>query len=267
MNKKTDLRKYKLTWTFHRNSCRWAHNAMSSSGQDEVPEPGLEDSLKRFINLPELIEVDESFASLIEKRCSCRDFSSDMIDLKQLSTLLHYSYGVIGTDHWGASEFLERPIPSGGGMYPMELYVLSRGVNELNDGVYHYVPLLNGLEEIRELRIPDPLISYLFMGQYPVLKASVIILISAVTDRTMKKYGDRGYRYLLIEAGHIAQNLNLAAVGLDLQSLNLGGFFDDEIGALCEFQSNKQITLYAIAVGKGVSKSKHRLRFSEDPSK
>jgi SagB-type dehydrogenase family enzyme len=183
--------------------------------------------------------------------------------LDALATALHYGYGIIGNDHWGTAEFLERTVPSGGGMYPLELYVMTRNVDGLENGIYHYVPLLHGVEQVRSVTIPDSLLRYLFMGQYPVLKAAAIFVISAAPDRSMNKYGDRGYRYILFEAGHVAQNLNLASTALGLGTLNLGGFFDDEIGRMCGAAHNDEFPLYAVALGVGVSSSKHRLRFSE----
>lgn len=253
-----------LSWTFHRNTSRWAHNAMESQDTDDIPEPGSEHPLRDYIDLPEPTKIGETLENLVQRRCSCRDFSDDMISLGELSTVLSYGYGVLGEDRWGGAEFLERPVPSGGGMYPLELSVLSRNVNGLADGVYHYVPLLNALECVRDVRIPDPLLRYLFMGQYPVLKASAIILISAVPGRSMKKYSDRGYRYILLEAGHVAQNINLTCPGVGIDSLNLGGFFDDEIANLFGFDRDTEVPVYAVCLGKGADSSKHALRFSED---
>ncbi|MEM6465753.1 MAG: SagB/ThcOx family dehydrogenase [Pseudomonadota bacterium] len=257
------LAEHTLSWEFHRNTCRWAHNAQESSGADDVPEPGEEYPHLPFTQLPAPTALTTSFDDLIAQRCSCRDFSDASISLAGLGTLLHSGYGVLGTDHWGTAEFLERPVPSGGGMYPLELYALTRRVDGLENGVYHYAPLSHGLEQVRAVTLPDPFIRYLFMGQYPVLTAAAILVISAVPRRSMKKYGDRGYRYMMFEAGHVAQNINLSACALGLSSLNLGGFFDDELNQLCGGTRDETLPLYAIAIGEGVSSSKHRLRFSE----
>lgn len=261
--KDKDFRSFPIAWTFHQNTNRWAHNAMTSSDQDETPEPGKENPELPFTELPEPRRISTGFHDLLDLRCSCRDFARSAIPLGDLGALLHYAMGVWGRDYWGATEFLERSIPSGGGMYPLELYVLVRSAEGLAAGVYHYVPLLQGVECVREVQIPKPLLSYLFMGQYPVTCAAAVIIIAADVRRCMKKYDDRGYRYMLLEAGHAAQNLNLAAVGLDLQSLNLGGFLDDELAQLCGLDRDREIVLYAVAIGRGASTSKHALRFSD----
>lgn len=252
-----------LAWRFHRNTARWAHNAATSDGRDDIPEPGLEHPDRPFSPLPEPAPIGITLAEALAGRCSCRDFADHPVETGALGELLHHGYGVLGRDHWRAAEFLERPVPSGGGMYPLELHVIARNISGLADGIYHYVPLLHGLERAREVRVPDTLLRYLFMGQYPVMIAPLIVVISSVPGRSMKKYADRGYRYILMEAGHVAQNLNLAAIGLGLQSLNLGGFFDDELGRLCGMDEGEEFPLYAVAVGHGASRSKHQLRFSE----
>lgn len=263
LSAKTRFANHPLSWTFHRNTCRWAHNAQDSSSGNDVPEPGLENPELPYFALPKAAALNTGFDTLIQRRCSCRDFSEHAVALSDLGTVLYYGYGVLGNDHWGTAEFLERPVPSGGGMYPLELHTITRRVDGLDNGIYHYVPLHHGLEQVRSVTLPDPLMRYLFMGQYPVIMAAAIIVISAVPARSMKKYGDRGYRYMLYEAGHVAQNLNLAASALGLETLNLGGFFDDEINRLCGGTRDEQLPLYAIAIGFGVSSSKHRLRFSE----
>jgi SagB-type dehydrogenase family enzyme len=149
----------------------------------------------------------------------------------------------------GDMEMLERPVPSGGGMYPLELYVIALNVSALTNGIYHYAPIGSGLELRCEVTVPAPLLSYLFMGQTLVTESAFICVITAEFSRLMRKYGDRGYRYVLIEAGHVAQNVNLVATSLGLGSCNLGGFFDRELGQLLQLDLDEEFPLYGVAVG------------------
>ena len=87
------------------------------------------------------------------------------------------------------------------------------------------------------------------MGQPWVSAAAVVMIISAVTVRSLSKYGDRGYRYLLFEAGHVSQNIDLVATALGLGAINLGGFYDDELAALLRLQPEFEVPLYATALG------------------
>ena len=90
----------------------------------------------------------------------------------------------------------------------------------------------------------------MFLGQPYLVNAAAIVLITAVVQRSLWKYEDRGYRYILLEAGHAAQNLNLCAEGLGLASLNLGGFFDEDVMALLKLDQDREIVLYGVALGK-----------------
>jgi SagB-type dehydrogenase family enzyme len=104
-------------------------------------------------------------------------------------------------------EFCERPVPSGGGLYPLELSVLVQRIEGLGAGVYHYVPLGHRLELVRGDALPSMLTAELFLGQPYLIDAAAVIAISAVIERSFWKYEDRGYRYALLEAGHVAQNV------------------------------------------------------------
>lgn len=92
-------------------------------------------------------------------------------------------------------------MPSGGGLYPLELYLLARRAEGVEPGVYHYAAVAHGLEQLREVLVPRPLSDYLFMGQHYATDAAAVVVIAAEVEHTLVKYGDRGYRYVLFEAG------------------------------------------------------------------
>ena len=98
---------------------------------------------------------------------------------------------MLGTiDLWG--EFCERPVPSGGGLYPLELYVLTQRVDELFGGAYHYVPLTHTLEVVRPDPLPSLLTAEMFLGQPYLSAAAAVIVLTAVVERSLWKYEDRG---------------------------------------------------------------------------
>jgi len=78
----------------------------------------------------------------------------------------------------------------------------------------------------------------------------VVLIMAAVVERSMHKYGERGYRYILLEAGHSAQNMCLASIALELGALPIGGFFDGYVSDLFQLDSEKEALLYALAVGE-----------------
>ncbi len=134
-----------------------------------------------------------------------------------------------------------------------------RAVDGLDPGVYHYVPAAHGLELVRAVELPPAFLAYLFMGQPWVADAAVVAVISFVGARSLTKYGDRGYRYALLEAGHTMQNLNLAVAALGLGAVNLGGFYDDELAVLCGIDIEQEIPLYCCALGRPVADPSDRM--------
>lgn len=220
---------------------------------DDSPEPGREIAGARFVALPQPGPVTAGLSEAIARRCSVRDFASEPLDLASLSTLLHWAAGRLEPVPLGAMELLRRPAPSAGGMYALEAYVIARNVAAVAPGIYHYQPAGHGLEEVRGVVPPRALSDYLFMGQPYATAAPVTIVLTAVFNRSLKKYRERGYRYLLIEAGHVGQNLMLCAAGLGLGTCGLGGFFDVELAQLLKLDVARELPLYAIACGAPAS--------------
>lgn len=238
-----------VAWTFHNNTVRWPHNTLQPAD-----EPCEQPSFKEYLRspthaLPLSAPAPMPLAEAIATRLSCRRFSSDPVKVAELSALLKAAYGVQGVVSIGAAEHHERPVPSGGGLYPLEIYLLARRVESVASGVYHYAALSHILEEVRVLPLPDALVSQLFMGQTYLENAAAIFVITAVFERSLFKYGDRGYRYILFEAGHVAQNINLTAITLGLGSFNLGGFFDVYLAELLGLDLEEEAPIYGVALG------------------
>ncbi len=243
---------YPLAWMFHRGTSRWPFNMHGLNAPTHETPMFKEDVEAATVELEAPTLPRATLDSVLRRRSSCRRFASEPIERSELGTLLHSAYGVLDTvDLWG--EFCERPVPSGGGLYPLEFYVLSQRVGGLEGGVYHYVPLGHRLEVVRPDPLPRHLTAEMFLGQPYLVNASAIVLITAVVHRSLWKYEDRGYRYILLEAGHAAQNLNLCAEGVGLASLNLGGFFDQDVMALLKLDPEREIVLYGVALGRATS--------------
>lgn len=190
--------------------------------------------------------VLDDLIKLIHTRRSERAFTNKPITQKKLSYLLYSSAGLIHLD--GNYDNTRRPYPSAGARYPLEIYPIILNVAGLNKGLYHY----NVRDNVLELLLKENLSSWIsqaFGGQDWLLKSSVIFIITGVLDRSRIKYGDRGYRFTLIEAGHLGQNVCLFATKLGLGTCALGGYVDSEIDKLLDLHLTKEFTLYAIAIG------------------
>jgi SagB-type dehydrogenase family enzyme len=236
-----------LAWSFHRGTVRLPLS--TPEGPAPPPEPGREDPVAAWFPLPAGIPVPGALDDLVRDRVSCRAFSDRPIGIAELATLLWTGYGVTAGPDEQSVYLVDRAVPSAGGLYPLEVSLLARAVDGLPPGVYHYVPYAEGLEQVRGGAVPAALVGYLFMSQRWAAEAAAVLVLSAVCRRSLGKYGDRGYRYLLLEAGHVAQNVVLAASGLGLGAVNLGGFFDDELSDLLGIDAESEIVLYGMAVG------------------
>jgi SagB-type dehydrogenase family enzyme len=108
----------------------------------------------------------------------------------------------------------------------------------------------HALELLDTEPVPSARLTEIFMGQGYAGDAALVVVLTAVPARSLWKYADRGYRLILLEAGHVAQTLNLASAALGLGSVNLGGFLDMELGDLLGLDNELEVPLYAIAVGQ-----------------
>ena len=203
------------------------------------------------IDLPaELIPLTRSIEETLRTRVSTRDFHPDPISLRELATILFYSYGVtrdnVGTD-------FPRPlriVPSGGALYPLDIFFHTKCVPELKPGLYHYNPCRNCVRLLREEDLTEQLAETLILLQRNLARnCSIMFLISALFERSIFKYGARGYRFIMMEAGHVAQNLNLVTNALGLGSVNICGYYDQEVDELLGMDGLTQSTIYMIAVG------------------
>lgn len=189
---------------------------------------------------------EENFFRLTERRASTRSFSREPISMENFSVLLKYSCGETGEFEPGR---LRRAQPSGGARFPVEIYlVVFRNSKDTKAGVYHYDIRGHRLESLIQRDFTGEDIKTLFTYQW-VKDASSAIILTAVFRRTTMKYGERGYRYALIEAGHIGQNIALTAEALGLGCCMLGGSRDESIEELLGVDGEEESIIYAAAIG------------------
>jgi len=188
----------------------------------------------------------DEIQKLVHNRRSIRNFNRKMLSYRDLSYILYSSCGLIHTD--GNFDHTRRPYPSAGARYPLEIYSIALNVQGLKRGLYHYNVRDNTLELLLE-KVSSRWILDVFGKQDWLLSASVIFIITAVLDRTRIKYGDRGYRLALLEAGHMGQNICIFAAKRGLGTCPLAGYVDAEIDRLLDIQLGRETTVYAIALG------------------
>lgn len=186
----------------------------------------------------------------ILSRASSLSMTPESISLAQLATILHMAYGETRdlTGYGYARPF--RTVPSGGGLYPLELYFYNRGwVQGLERGIYHFNPTKHILALLFHGDF-DTVLKEAMVQKELINGASGVFFITALFKRSTFKYGDRGYRFALIEAGHVSQNFNLVAAAYNLGMLNIGGFFDHQIDEMLQIDGVEHSTLYLNLIGK-----------------
>jgi SagB-type dehydrogenase family enzyme len=180
----------------------------------------------------------------IAKRRSVRDYAAEPLTLDQFSRVLFLTGG-INTDDWG---HLHRTAPSSGALYPIEIYPVVHNVAGLEQGVYHYGYERHELRLIRpgdlRARVVEQGIGQEFLGQ-----CAAVLFLTQVMQRMRFKYQDRSYRYGLLEAGHLGENLYLAASAAGLGACGVGAFMDDDMNAMLGVDGVEEAVVYMLAVG------------------
>jgi SagB-type dehydrogenase family enzyme len=177
-------------------------------------------------------------------------FSGGGLDISTLARLLRIGDGVVGsvTDSSGF-EWQRRTAPSGGALYPIEMFLMVLTVEGLAAGIYHYDSPRHILSLVSSEAPLNVIQASTALGDL-ARGASCCIALVAVLPRIKVKYGERGYRFALLEAGHIAQNLLLGAEMLDLNAIPLGGYLDDHINDALRLDGCDEVAIYLLLVGR-----------------
>lgn len=220
---------YGLDWSTFPDQYKVYGNALALFS---LPEPDLSQG-------PDVWQV-------LQRRRSRRDYKpGDALALGTLSILLWATQGITG--RYGDSLF--RTAPSAGGLFPVETYLSIRSIEGLESGIYHFRPRSFDLELLKKGDFSRNL-AKAALGQTIVLGAQVTFVWSAVLERGKWKYRERAYRYIYLDAGHIAQNLYLAGEALGLGVCAIGAFFDDEANGLIGVDGTYETVIYMATVGK-----------------
>lgn len=196
------------------------------------------------VKLPEPKYHGVAFEDAIVNRRSVRNYSTKAISMVQLSQLLFVAQGVTGRMYGQPL----RSAPSAGALYPFEVYVIVNNVQDLPRGIYHYSVLDHALELVKTGDFRGQ-ITNAGLKQEMLGAAGATFVLSAIFDRVRHKYGERGFRYVYMEAGHISQNIYLQAVSLELGSVSVGAFLDEKVNQLVEVDGRNEAVIYLHAVG------------------
>ena len=182
------------------------------------------------------MSVEEALAS----RRSHRNFQDDAISADHLMQILWAAYGI--TSPGGL-----RTTPSAGALYPLEIYAVIGNVEGIEPGVYRYIADGHTLVRTVDSDVRRKLCEAA-LNQKMVAKAPASVFFSAIFDRTTKRYGERGVKYVYMEIGHSAQNVYLQAEALGLGTCAIGAFTDSVVKKILNLPA-KEEPLYLMPIG------------------
>lgn len=195
-----------------------------------------------MIELPEIItDGSISLEKALSLRRSVRTYSDAPLSLSDLGQLLWSAQGI--TNERGF-----RTAPSAGATFPLEMYVVVNNVEGLGKGIYHYHPHDHTIEFIRADDVAEPLFRAC-LSQSMILDGGAVLVFAAIYERTTARYGNRGERYVLNEIGHASQNVHLQAAALDLGTVVIGAYRDDEVEEILQLGEQTRV-LYLMPVGR-----------------
>lgn len=192
--------------------------------------------------LPQELSLEkEDLAACILSRKSARTYSDDPLTLSHISTFLTYSCRELsGSRH--------RTAPSAGALFPLEAYAICINVDGLAPDIYHYGVRGHQLEPLHRADKIEDIRRAIFVPEI-AQTAALIWVITAIFGRTKIKYGERGYRFALLEAGHLAQNMCLVGSAMKLSTCPIGGYVDDLINGALGVDGVEEAALYMISAG------------------
>jgi SagB-type dehydrogenase family enzyme len=220
---------------------------------NKLPRPQIKpaDVAKRLpdtqpIILPRSWKTDgDSLWQVLQHRRSRRKFDEIPLSLQDLAALLWAAQGITGQ----AGRYFLRTSPSAGALYPIETYVAAVGVSGVEPGLYHFNVEDFLLETVRVDRDIGQKVANAALNQSFLARGKAVFILAAVFRRTMVKYGNRGGRYIWMDAAHICQNILLAAESLKRPACPVAAFYDEELNALLDLDGTEESTIYLAVVG------------------
>ncbi|MCK8825414.1 SagB/ThcOx family dehydrogenase [Fuchsiella alkaliacetigena] len=234
-----------------RTKIQYAQPTGQMQGEPQPPVERSYDSQAELIELPQPQEIDLNLADIslqeaIELRRSRRSYSEQSLSKEELSYLLWNTQGVSKTTR----NVTLRTVPSAGARHALETYLLINNVEGLAAGLYRFLAIEHKLLLVKTGEELAEKFSTACLNQDFIKQSAVTFIWTAVVERMSWRYGQRGYRYLHLDAGHVAQNLYLSAEVIDCGVCAIGAFDDDQLNQLLEVDGEKQFAIYLATLGK-----------------
>jgi len=233
-------------------SSRYSTLPPSAQSQGE-PQPPLELPVPAgatVVPLPKPQEMKlppQDLPGLFEKRRTLRHYRQDPISLEELSFFLWASQGV---ERVSSRPVTMRTVPSAGARHAFETYLLINHVENLKPGLYRYAAIDHALVEVSLDPEWNPRLTHACLDQNQVASSAVTFFWVAVLERMYWRYSERSYRYLHLDAGHVCQNLYLAAEAANCGVCAIAAFDDELVNEALGLDGDTQFAIYVASLGK-----------------
>ena len=221
-----------------------------------VPQPPLEvsyDTSNELIPLPAEETIPAypmDLRKAIDQRRTLRRYTNESLSIDELTFLLWTTQGVKAITKRPVTL---RTVPSAGARHAFETYVLINSVTGLKPGLYRYIALEHALLPLDAEADIAQQISDACQRQKQITASAVTFIWVAEMTRMYWRYGERGYRYIHLDAGHVCQNLYLAAEAINCGVCAIAAFDDDQLNGVLKLNGNDQFVVYLGTVGKRAS--------------
>lgn len=188
-------------------------------------------------------------SELLNGRRSLRRYAPEPLSVEELSFLLWYTQGtqkIVGSQRKASI----RTVPSAGARHPLECYVALLRADTLQPGLYHYLALSHELELVKSVDNLGDRLSEASCGQTFLSLAAAVVIWTAVPERTRWRYPDQAEKYILLDAGHVCENLYLASGAIGCGTCAVGAYDQELADALLEVDGCEELTVYMAAVGR-----------------
>lgn len=216
------------------------------------PQPPLVKAPMRSkaIDLPidfEALTIESDFLKIINTRKSDRVYTQAPVSLLELSYLLWCAQGI--KEIRGNNYATIRTVPCGGARHQFETYLALQNIEDLSDGLYHYLPMTHQIEYLNPKEEMKPFIDVALGDQAWANKANINLFLSVVPYRCEWRYGIYAHRVALVDAGHISQNLYLAANSIGLGGCGVGYINQSILDEAFELDGKEEFIFYAFPIG------------------
>jgi SagB-type dehydrogenase family enzyme len=227
---------------------------IKSDQELKLPQPPLQkpyDISSEVIALPEVSEsvlTKTNILEILKNRKSNRQYSEESLSLQELSFLLWATQGV--KEIRGNNYATIRPVPSAGARHPFETYIAVNRVEGLKKGIYRYLALTHELLFIKEDDNLEYTISKLTLGQKFAGRSAVTFIWSIVPYRGEWRYNILAHKPMLLDAGHVCQNLYLACEAIGCGTCAIAAYDQDNFDSYLELDGEDELVVYLAPVGK-----------------